>query len=86
MTVEAAKQTAEERRISFGKIKLPDSYPDLLEIQLKGFQEFFQLETTPENRTNEGLFRVFQENFPITDARNIFVLSLIHISEPTRPY
>ena len=64
MTVVAAKKTAEERRINFGKIKLPDSYPDLLEIQLKGFQEFFQLETTPENRTNEGLFRVFQENFP----------------------
>ena len=85
MTVEAAKQTAEERRISFGKIKLPDSYPDLLEIQLKGFQEFFQLETTPENRTNEGLFRVFQENFPITDARNIFVLEFLdYFIDPPR--
>ncbi len=85
MTVEAAKKTAEERRISFGKIKLPDSYPDLLEIQLKGFQEFFQLETTPENRTNEGLFRVFQENFPITDARNIFVLEFLdYFIDPPR--
>ena len=85
MTVEAAKQTAEERWISFGKIKLPDSYPDLLEIQLKGFQEFFQLETTPENRTNEGLFRVFQENFPITDARNIFVLEFLdYFIDPPR--
>jgi len=43
-------------RVSFGKIKLPDEYPDLLEIQLKSFKEFFQLETTPENRGNEGLF------------------------------
>ena len=85
MTVEAAKKTAEERRINFGKIKLPDSYPDLLEIQLKGFQEFFQLETTPENRTNEGLFRVFQENFPITDARNIFVLEFLdYFIDPPR--
>ena len=85
MTVEAAKKTAEERRISFGKIKLPDSYPDLLEIQLKGFQEFFQLETTPENRANEGLFRVFQENFPITDARNIFVLEFLdYFIDPPR--
>jgi len=64
-------------RVNFGKIKLPSSYPDLLEIQLKGFQEFFQLETTPENRGHEGLFRVFQENFPITDARNIFVLEFL---------
>jgi len=56
-----------------------------LEIQLKGFQEFFQLETTPENRTNEGLFRVFQENFPITDARNIFVLEFLdYFIDPPR--
>ena len=64
-------------RVNFGKIKLPENTPDLLEIQLKSFQEFFQLETTPENRGNEGLFRVFQENFPITDARNIFVLEFL---------
>ncbi len=85
MTVNVAAKTAEERRISFGKIKLPASYPDLLEIQLKGFQEFFQLETTPENRGNEGLFRVFQENFPITDARNIFVLEFLdYFIDPPR--
>jgi len=72
-------------RISFGKIKLPDEYPDLLEIQLKSFKEFFQLETTPENRGNEGLFRVFQENFPITDARNIFVLEFLdYFVDPPR--
>lgn len=85
MTANVAAKTAEERRISFGKIKLPSSYPDLLEIQLKGFQEFFQLETTPENRVNEGLFRVFQENFPITDARNIFVLEFLdYFIDPPR--
>ncbi len=72
-------------RVNFGKIKLPSSYPDLLEIQLKGFQEFFQLETTPENRGHEGLFRVFQENFPITDARNIFVLEFLdYFIDPPR--
>ncbi|HZH68469.1 MAG TPA: hypothetical protein VFD65_04660, partial [Chitinophagales bacterium] len=51
-------------RVNFGKIKLSPFQPDLLEIQLESFQEFFQLETTPENRMNEGLYRVFQENFP----------------------
>ncbi len=67
----------ETGRITFGKIRLPSEHPDLLEIQLKSFQEFFQLETTPENRINEGLYRVFMENFPITDARNIFVLEFL---------
>lgn len=72
-------------RINFGKIKLPSYYPDLLEIQLKSFQEFFQLKTTPENRINEGLYRVFQENFPITDARNIFVLEFLdYFVDPPR--
>ncbi|MDX1683592.1 MAG: DNA-directed RNA polymerase subunit beta [Saprospiraceae bacterium] len=69
--------TAEMSRKNFGKIKFGSPYPDFLEIQLKSFQEFFQLETTPENRGHEGLFRVFQENFPITDARNIFVLEFL---------
>ena len=72
-------------RVNFGKIKLPSGYPDLLEIQLKSFKEFFQLETTPENRTNEGLYKVFQENFPITDARNIFVLEFLdYFVDPPR--
>ena len=76
---------AEERRVNFGKIKLSGVDPDLLEIQLQSFQEFFQLETTPENRGNEGLFRVFQENFPITDARNIFVLEFLdYFVDPPR--
>jgi len=74
-----------EGRVNFGKIKLSSEYPDLLEIQLKSFQEFFQLETTPENRVNEGLYKVFQENFPITDARNIFVLEFLdYFVDPPR--
>ncbi len=69
--------TARTERVNFGKIKLPTEHTDLLEIQLKSFKEFFQLETTPENRNSEGLYRVFQENFPITDARSIFVLEFL---------
>ncbi|TXB63514.1 DNA-directed RNA polymerase subunit beta [Phaeodactylibacter luteus] len=85
MTSNGKVLTAEEKRVSFGKIKLPSPYPDLLEIQLKSFQEFFQLETTPENRMNEGLYKVFQENFPITDARNIFVLEFLdYFVDPPR--
>ena len=68
----------ENTRHNFGKIKHEDQYPDFLEIQVKSFQEFFQLETTPESRVNEGLYQVFQENFPITDARNIFVLEFLN--------
>ncbi len=68
----AKKQKAE--RISFASSKNQLVYPDFLDIQLKSFQQFFQLETTPENREEEGLFSVFSENFPITDARNQFVL------------
>ena len=67
----------ERNRVNFGKIKIAYESPDLLEIQVKSFQEFFQLETTPENRTNEGLFKCFQENFPITDARQIFNLEFL---------
>lgn len=65
-------------RFSFGKIQHDNHYPDFLEIQVKSFEEFFQLETTPESRFNEGLYQVFQENFPITDARNIFVLEFLN--------
>ena len=74
MTSNGQILNAEEQRVSFGKIKLTDHSPDLLEIQLKSFQEFFQLETTPENRALEGLYRVFQENFPISDTRSFFNL------------
>lgn len=72
-------------RISFAKTKNQFDYPDFLEIQLKSFQDFFQLETTPENRKNEGLFKVFAENFPITDTRNNFVLEFIdYFIDPPR--
>ncbi len=72
-------------RINFASAKTPMSYPDFLDIQLKSFQDFFQFETTPENRGNEGLFRVFSENFPISDARNNFVLEFIdYFIDPPR--
>jgi len=64
-------------RISFASRKNHLDYPDFLEIQLKSFGEFFQLGTTPENRKKEGLFKVFTENFPITDTRNNFVLEFL---------
>jgi DNA-directed RNA polymerase subunit beta len=64
-------------RISFASRKNQLQYPDFLEIQLKSFGEFFQLGTTPENRKREGLFKVFTENFPITDTRNNFVLEFL---------
>ena len=67
----------QKERISFASIKNQLEYPDFLEIQLKSFMEFFQLESTPENRKNEGLYSVFAENFPITDTRNNFVLEFI---------
>ncbi len=75
----------EQQRINFGKIKMSMEYPDLLDIQLRSFQEFFQLETTPDNRISEGLYRVFQENFPISDARNIFLLEFLdYFVDPPR--
>ena len=63
-------------RINFATSKILD-YPDLLEVQLKSFKDFFQLETTPENRRNEGLYQVFQEIFPIEDTRNNYKLEFI---------
>jgi DNA-directed RNA polymerase subunit beta len=64
-------------RISFSSTKNQLNYPDFLEVQLKSFRDFFQLETTPENRKKEGLYQVFQENFPISDTRNNFVLEFL---------
>ncbi len=61
-------------RISFSKLKKHFEYPDLLEIQIKSFKEFMQLETPPDKRKDEGLHKVFQENFPISDARENFIL------------
>lgn len=74
-----------EPRINFASTKNLYDYPDFLEIQLKSFQEFFQLETNPENRQQEGLFKVFSENFPITDTRNQFVLEFLdYFVDPPR--
>ncbi len=65
------------QRINFSEVKNRMPYPDFLEVQLKSFQDFFQLDTTAENRKEEGLYKVFMENFPITDTRNNFVLEFI---------
>ena len=74
-----------EGRVNFASSKNPVPYPDFLDIQLKSFQEFFQLETTPENREQEGLYKVFSENFPITDTRNQFVLEFLdYFIDPPR--
>ncbi len=67
----------ESQRISFSSTKTKFDYPDFLEVQIKSFIDFFQMSTTPENRENEGLYKVFEENFPITDTRNNFVLEFI---------
>jgi lipoprotein-releasing system permease protein len=75
---EILKKTAQ--RINFGKIKLPDEQPDLLDIQLETYRDFIQLETTPENRYKEGLYQVFSENFPISDTRNS-ALALINLDD-----
>ena len=72
-------------RINFGKIAKSVEHPDLLDIQIQSFKDFFQLETTPDNRNSEGLFKVFSENFPISDARNIFVLEFLdYFVDPPR--
>ncbi|HPK05043.1 MAG TPA: DNA-directed RNA polymerase subunit beta, partial [Bacteroidales bacterium] len=77
--------TEKTKRISFASAQIKAEYPDFLDIQLKSFQDFFQLETNPENRVNEGLFKVFSENFPITDARNNFVLEFLdYFIDPPR--
>ncbi|MDY4726367.1 MAG: DNA-directed RNA polymerase subunit beta [Candidatus Cryptobacteroides sp.] len=64
------------KRVMFATSKILE-YPDLLEVQLKSFKDFFQVETTPDNRKNEGLFQVFQEIFPIEDTRNNYKLEFI---------
>ena len=65
------------QRINFASIKNPLDFPDFLEVQLQSFQDFIQLDTPPENRKKEGLYKVFTENFPITDTRNNFVLEFL---------
>ncbi len=77
--------TNHKKRINFGSTQIRLEYPDFLDIQLKSFQDFFQLETNPENREQEGLYKVFSENFPITDARNNFVLEFLdYFVDPPR--
>jgi DNA-directed RNA polymerase subunit beta len=77
--------TNEYNRIDFGSTKIKFEYPDFLDIQVKSFQDFFQLETNPENRAGEGLYKVFSENFPITDARNNFILEFLdYFIDPPR--
>jgi len=65
------------QRVNFSSIKNPLEYPDFLEVQLKSFKDFFQLDTSPEKRKNEGLYKVFAENFPIADTRNNFILEFL---------
>jgi DNA-directed RNA polymerase subunit beta len=71
-------------RINFASIKKVIDYPDFLDVQLQSFRDFFQLETAAENRSGEGLFKVFAENFPISDSRENFVLEFIdyHVDPP----
>ena len=76
-------KTAE--RFNFSSIVNKTDYPDFLDIQIKSFQDFFQLETKSEERGNEGLYNTFQENFPITDTRNQFVLEFLdYFIDPPR--
>ena len=73
----AITSTQENQRINFSSAKGNVVTPDFLDIQLQSFKEFFQLDTLPEDRVNEGLYKTFQENFPITDSRNQFVLEFL---------
>ena len=69
--------TAVNQRVNFASIKNSLPYPDFLEVQLKSFRDFLQLDTPPEKRKKEGLYKVFAENFPIADTRNNFVLEFL---------
>ncbi|HMK02683.1 MAG TPA: DNA-directed RNA polymerase subunit beta [Ferruginibacter sp.] len=81
----SATKTHAAKRYNFGKVELLAETPDLLGIQIQSFKDFFQLQTTPDKRNVEGLFRVFKENFPITDTRNIFVLEFLdYFVDPPR--
>ncbi|TAH04893.1 MAG: DNA-directed RNA polymerase subunit beta [Sphingobacteriales bacterium] len=73
------------QRINFAQSRHVIDYPDFLDVQIQSFKEFFQLETTSDNRYTEGLFQVFSENFPISDSRNIFVLEFLdYFIDPPR--
>ncbi len=66
-----------DNRVNFASVHNPYPYPDFLDVQLKSFKDFLQLDTPPEERKNDGLYKVFAENFPITDTRNNFVLEFL---------
>ena len=66
-----------DNRVNFASVHNPYPFPDFLDVQLKSFKDFLQLETPPEERKNDGLYKVFAENFPITDTRNNFVLEFL---------
>ena len=66
-----------DNRVNFASVQNPYPYPDFLDVQLKSFRDFLQLDTPPEERKNDGLYKVFAENFPITDTRNNFVLEFL---------
>ncbi|WP_322971801.1 DNA-directed RNA polymerase subunit beta [Faecalibacter sp. LW9] len=77
--------TENKQRLSFSSAKAVAQFPDFLDIQIKSFEDFFQLETRPDQRSNEGLYRTFAENFPITDTRNQFVLEFLdYFVDPPR--
>ena len=77
--------TTNNQRINFASIKNQMDYPDFLEVQLKSFHDFFQMDTAPEKRKTEGLYKVFNENFPIADTRNNFVLEFLdYFIDPPR--
>ena len=69
--------TENKPRVNFASVQSPYPYPDFLDLQLKSFRDFLQLDTPPEERKNDGLYKVFVENFPITDTRNNFVLEFL---------
>ena len=72
-------------RLNFSEVKNKPAYPDFLDIQIKSFQDFFQLETKSDRRETEGLYKTFLENFPITDTRNQFVLEFLdYFVDPSR--
>ena len=80
-----ANKDIRNERVNFATSKKVIDYPDFLDVQLQSFMEFFQLETTSDNRHQEGLFKVFSENFPISDSRNIFVLEFLdYFIDPPR--
>ena len=80
-----ANKNIQKERVNFASSRKVIDYPDFLDVQLESFREFFQLETTSDNRHQEGLFKVFSENFPISDSRNIFVLEFLdYFIDPPR--